>query len=76
MKTENEEFNLSEREKIQFIQGIELNLHYYKISDVKEFIRRLKEELFIEPFEGSKFAKLSGKECNEIIGSLAGDKLI
>ena len=36
---EDKEFCLEDEERIRFIEGIGLNLHYYKPSDVKKAIK-------------------------------------
>jgi hypothetical protein len=70
-----EKFDLSEKERVQFIEGIGLNLHYYKSSDVKEFIRRLRKELCFNIYEGSN-PPLNCNCCScKEIDALAGDKL-
>jgi hypothetical protein len=72
-KTEN--FNLSE--KIKVIYGVDMdkgvsnkNLEIVRLTDIKEFIRRLKEEIQFES-QGYR-VKLLGAKVIEIIDKLAG----
>jgi len=78
------EFNLSECEVSMEI-GVRTNIpnidkkvdivagDYFKLEDVKEFIRLLKEEIIGEEFE---YYEHSVEWLKEIIDKLAGEKLI
>ena len=59
------EFNLSEKESIE-------GDCKYDREDVKEFIKRLKKEVWINCVKGSQFNQ---KYFEDFIDKLAGDKL-
>lgn len=66
-----EEFNLSEEiQPIDDYYPIEPKFDFVKVEDVKEFIKRLKIEIFENFREGSK-----PRDPLEIIDKLAGEKL-
>ena len=65
-----EEFNLSEKIKGFGIHREKIKKGYIDEEDVKEFIKRLKEEFCDEDEDYNMY------EINKIIDKLAGDKLI
>ena len=68
------EFNLSE--KVVQVRGDFTNwIKGYREDDVKEFIKRLKEEI-IENKDDDYYIEMGVNEFKEIINKLAGDKLI
>lgn len=69
---------LSEKEKIYFVEGIGLNLHYYKPFDVRDAVRRLKNKVspniyskgYIEvPTFNNWLEEIFGKELCEDVNS-------
>lgn len=77
------EFNLSEKIKVLKLDKSGFaRIVYVHATDIKEFIKRLKEELFEEarkrklPLTASSLDRLSLKYIKQVIDKLAGDKLI
>ncbi len=75
----NEEFNLSEKRKQNESWKPKETFSFYWESDVKEFIKKLKEELRSNTLEaeynGTNFALKDVKKMHNFIDKLAGDKL-
>jgi len=70
------EFNLSEKEIMCNCYECSDGLAYHK-TDVKEFIRLLKEEMYNYGHFSFQIGNKDGKDImNEIIDKLSGDKLI
>ena len=66
------EFNLSEKEGEAWPGGE----HYYIESDIKEFIKRLKEEVDNSQYDYANLEHVNKDKVMEIIDKLAGSKLI
>ena len=65
------EFNLSEKIWLGNEYNISIHEDFVKVKDIKEFIKRLKEELM--PFLINSNVQV--KETYQIIDKLAGEKL-
>jgi hypothetical protein len=67
-----DEFNLSDKGVYDFNGDLKKETDYcYLHDDVKEFIKKLKEN-----FNEGDIVRYSSNELNQIINKLAGDKLI
>jgi hypothetical protein len=60
---ENKPFCLEDKERVRFIEGIGLNLHYFKVSDIKQAIKLLKEDLY-----GIQYQEMVFKIIDKIFG--------